>query len=83
MPASKWCFTTCRPATSPQASAVSPACRDAEREFRDGVERAIEYARLASCPRLNCLAGVAPADREHFGVLVENATRRASSALPA
>ena len=43
-----------------------------EREFRDGVERAIEYARLASCPRLNCLAGVAPADREHFGVLVEN-----------
>lgn len=43
-----------------------------EKEFREGVERAIEYARAASCPRLNCLAGLAPADREHFEVLVEN-----------
>ena len=31
-----------------------------EQEFREGVERAIEYARAAGCPRLNCLAGVAP-----------------------
>ena len=31
-----------------------------ESEFREGVERAIEYARAARCPRLNCLAGVAP-----------------------
>jgi hydroxypyruvate isomerase len=30
-------------------------------EFREGVERAIEYARAAGCPRLNCLAGVAAA----------------------
>jgi hydroxypyruvate isomerase len=30
-------------------------------EFREGVERAIEYARAAGCPRLNTLAGVAPA----------------------
>jgi hydroxypyruvate isomerase len=30
-------------------------------EFREGVERAIEYARAAGCPRLNALAGVAPA----------------------
>ncbi|MGH8706379.1 MAG: 2-oxo-tetronate isomerase [Burkholderiales bacterium] len=30
-------------------------------EFREGVERAIEYAKAAGCPRLNCLAGVAPA----------------------
>jgi hydroxypyruvate isomerase len=43
-----------------------------EREFREGVERAIDYARAARCPRLNCLAGIAPADREHFAVLVDN-----------
>jgi hydroxypyruvate isomerase len=43
-----------------------------EREFRDGVKRAIDYARAARCPRLNCLAGIAPADREHFAVLVGN-----------
>jgi hydroxypyruvate isomerase len=30
-------------------------------EFRGGVERAIEYAKAAGCPRLNCLAGIAPA----------------------
>jgi hydroxypyruvate isomerase len=33
-----------------------------EREFREGVEQAIEYARAAGCPRLNALAGIAPAD---------------------
>ncbi|MBI3374693.1 MAG: hydroxypyruvate isomerase [Betaproteobacteria bacterium] len=31
-----------------------------EQEFREGVERGIEYARAAGCPRLNCLSGVAP-----------------------
>jgi len=41
-------------------------------EFREGVERAIEYARAARCPRLNCLAGIAPVDREHFAALVDN-----------
>lgn len=30
-------------------------------EFREGVERAIEYAMAAGCPRLNTLAGIAPA----------------------
>lgn len=29
-------------------------------EFREGVERAIEYAQAAGCPRLNVLAGIAP-----------------------
>jgi hydroxypyruvate isomerase len=29
-------------------------------EFREGVERAIEYATAAGCPRLNTLAGIAP-----------------------
>jgi hydroxypyruvate isomerase len=43
-----------------------------EREFREGVERAIDYAVAARCPRLNCLAGIAAADREHFAVLVDN-----------
>jgi hydroxypyruvate isomerase len=54
-----------------------------EREFRDGVERAIDYARAARCPRLNCLAGIAPVDPEHFAVLVDNvryAARRLGAA---
>lgn len=44
-------------------------------EFRDGVARAIEYARAVRCPRLNCLAGVIPADvarGRYFETLVEN-----------
>jgi hydroxypyruvate isomerase len=37
-------------------------CRpDRVGEFREGVERAIEYAKAAGCPRLNTLAGIAPA----------------------
>jgi hydroxypyruvate isomerase len=43
-----------------------------EQEFRESVERAIDYAGAARCPRLNCLAGIAPVDREHFAVLAEN-----------
>jgi len=43
-----------------------------ESEFRDGVERAIEYAQAAGCPSLNCLAGLAPQDAEHFDTLVGN-----------
>lgn len=31
-------------------------------EFQDGVGLAIEYARLLGCSRLNCLAGIVPAD---------------------
>ena len=44
-------------------------------EFREGVERAIEYARAVRCPRLNCLAGVVPPQAprgRHFDTLVEN-----------
>lgn len=29
-------------------------------EFQDGVGKAIEYARALGCPRVNCLAGIAP-----------------------
>jgi hydroxypyruvate isomerase len=43
-----------------------------EAEFREGVERAIEYAVAARCPRLNCLAGLGPVDRPHFDTLVAN-----------
>lgn len=31
-------------------------------EFREGVDRAIEYAKAVGCPRLNALAGIAPED---------------------
>ena len=30
-------------------------------EFQDGVGRAVDYARALGCPRVNCLAGIAPA----------------------
>lgn len=30
-------------------------------EFRDGVGKAIDYAKALSCPKLNCLVGIAPA----------------------
>ena len=43
-----------------------------EAEFRDAVERAIAYAKAVNCPRLNCLAGLAPAEPRHFDVLVAN-----------
>jgi hydroxypyruvate isomerase len=44
-------------------------------EFRDGVVRAIEYARALDCRRVNCLAGIAPADadpEELLSTFVEN-----------
>jgi len=44
-------------------------------EFQDGVGRAIEYARLLGCSRINCLAGIAPGDTSHqkaHETLVEN-----------
>ena len=37
------------------------ACHpDRVAEFRSGVDKAIDYARALGCPRLNCLAGIAP-----------------------
>jgi len=35
-----------------------------EAAFREDLERAVDYARAASCPRLHCLAGVVPADAD-------------------
>jgi hydroxypyruvate isomerase len=43
-----------------------------EREFREGVERAVDYAKAVGCPRLNCIAGLASADAAHFDTLVAN-----------
>ncbi|MFQ5764598.1 MAG: 2-oxo-tetronate isomerase [Rhodospirillales bacterium] len=41
------------------------ACHpDRKDEFRDGVGRAIDYAKALDCPRLNCLAGIAPEGAE-------------------
>ena len=38
------------------------ACHpDRVAEFRDGVTRAVEYARALTCPQVNCLAGIVPA----------------------
>ena len=59
-------------------------------EFQDGVGLAIEYAKLLGCPRLNCLAGIAPEGVSHEKAretLVENlrfaaaVTRRAGIEL--
>lgn len=59
-------------------------------EFQDGVGLAIDYARLLGCPRLNCLAGIAPGDidsEKARETLVENlrfaaaVTRRAGIEL--
>jgi hydroxypyruvate isomerase len=44
------------------ASTAPPACRAARPAFREDLERAIEYARAVSCPRLHCLAGVVGPD---------------------
>ena len=44
-------------------------------EFRAGVGKAIDYARALHCPRLNCLAGIAPAgvpEDELHRILVDN-----------
>ncbi|MGY3451349.1 hydroxypyruvate isomerase [Bradyrhizobium sp. USDA 4353] len=54
-------------------------------DFRDGVRRAIEYARALDCRQLNCLVGIAPdgADpRELNQVLIRN-LRFAATALKA
>lgn len=56
-----------------------------ESEFREGVERAVEYANAAGCPRLNTLAGIAAAGvprAKLIETLVEN-LRFAASRLEA
>lgn len=52
------------------------ACQpDRVAEFRDGLTKAIDYAQALDCPKLNCLAGIAPngvAAEKARGVLIEN-----------
>lgn len=46
-------------------------------DFRQGVDKAIEYAEATGCTQVNCLAGIAPAgfDRSaHERVLIDNLT---------
>jgi hydroxypyruvate isomerase len=45
-----------------------------EAEFRDGVERAIEYARALDCPQVHAMAGLAPGGgtEKHLETYVEN-----------
>jgi hydroxypyruvate isomerase len=52
-------------------------------EFRDGLARAIDYAKALDCHQLNCLVGIAPRDADVFelnDVLVDN-LRFAAGAL--
>src|SRR5258705_5072524 len=35
-------------------------------EFRDGVARAIDYAKALDCRQLNCLVGIAPREADPF-----------------
>src|SRR6478736_4750672 len=56
LPAGNW-------AAGERGIAILP---DRVEEFRDGVHRAIDYARALDCRQLNCLAGIAPADADVF-----------------
>ena len=64
------------PAGDLEAGELGTACLPGrEQEFRDGVETGIEYARTIGCPRLNCLAGIAPPEASPAALLdtlVEN-----------
>jgi hydroxypyruvate isomerase len=73
LPAGNW-------ATGERGIAILP---DRVDEFRDGVARAISYAKALDCRQLNCLVGIAPRDADPFEmneVLVEN-LRFAADAL--
>lgn len=73
LPAENW-------AAGERGIAILP---DRTSEFRDGVKRAIEYAKALGCRQVNCLAGIAPAGAgpaELHAVFVEN-LRYAAAAL--
>ncbi|THF65495.1 hydroxypyruvate isomerase [Pseudothauera nasutitermitis] len=56
-----------------------------EAEFRAGVARAIDYARALGCPRINCLAGLAPSGEtaEHLAeTLIDNLRHAADACAP-
>ena len=64
------------PAGDWEAGERGIACHpDRVTEFREGVERAMEYARALGCEQLNCLAGIRPegvGEPEARSTLVEN-----------
>jgi len=65
LPAGNW-------AAGERGIAILP---DRVKEFRDGVHRAIDYAKALDCRQLNCLVGIAPDDADTFElneVLVSN-----------
>ena len=72
LPAGNW-------ATGERGIAILP---DRVAEFRDGVFRAIDYAKALDCEQLNCLVGIAPDDadpRELNETLVGNLRFAAST----
>lgn len=45
------------------------ACHpDRVQEFRDGIDKAIDYAGATGCGQVNCLAGIAPAGHDRAGL---------------
>jgi 2-dehydrotetronate isomerase len=57
-----------------------------EQEFREGFEKALEYARVLECPRIHAMAGLMPegADRQRFrATYVENLAWAAEQAASA
>src|SRR3979409_2142097 len=70
LPAGNW-------AAGERGIAIFP---DRVEEFRDGVARAIDYAKALDCRQLNCLVGVAPAgaDARELKAVVNDYTRFAT-----
>ena len=70
LPAGNW-------AAGERGIAILP---DRVEEFRDGVARAIDYAKALDCRQLNCLVGIAPdgadSDRSERGAGRQSALRR-------
>ncbi len=72
------------PAGDLAAGEIGIACHPGrEAEFRAGIEKAIDYARQLCCPRLNCLAGIAPrgANRDALLATLVRNLRYASARL--
>ena len=72
------------PRGDPQRGEHGTACLPGrEQAFRDSLERALEYARAAGCPRLHCLAGVMPsgADRRELHATYVANLRHAAARL--
>lgn len=58
---------------------------DRTAEFQDGLDQALEYARVLECRQINCLAGLKPeglAESEAWATLVDNLRRAARKLAP-